>query len=123
VHPLYLRSYRAGMAAWDAVDELGPKAQNDPDISDFICEFHITTAKLAGALNGLAYGRHRRDDAFTVAYLKRALGHLHATQGALEKVAVGALLPAPVASAARGELFAIREEILRLMREFRGELG
>ena len=76
--------------------------------------------KLAGALDGLAYGRDLREGAFTVAYLKRALNHLHAAQAALERVAAKQLLPAETLAPTRAELFAIREEILRLMEEFRG---
>jgi hypothetical protein len=67
------------------------------------------------------------DPAFTVAYLKRALDHLHQTQVALETVAAkprlpGApdpLLPTSLAAEARRELFEIREAILHLMQQFR----
>ena len=82
-----------------------------------IGEFHITGAKLAGALNSLAYGRDHCEAAFVVACLKRALGHLHAAQSALERVT--GLLPADLIKFTRNELFGIREEILRLMDEFR----
>ncbi len=45
------------------------------------------------AAGGIAEGRESRDDAFTVAYLKRALDHLHKSQAGLEAVAPKALLP------------------------------
>jgi hypothetical protein len=54
-----------------------------------------------------------------VAYLKRALSHLHLAQAALERVAPQRLLSAEVLATTRKELFEIREEILRLMQEFR----
>jgi len=60
-----------------------------------------------------------RDGAFTVAYLKRALDHLHKSQGGLEAVARRKLLPAKLVAEARKELFEIREGILRLMDEYR----
>ena len=54
-----------------------------------------------------------------VAYLKRALGHLHQAQAALEKVAAKKLLSPEALTSTRAELFAVREEVLRLMNEFR----
>ena len=57
-----------------------------------------------------------------MAYLKRALDHLHQAQASLEAVAPKHLLPEPLMAEARQELFAIREGILRLMDEFRGRL-
>ena len=82
--------------------------------------FTPPAAKLAGALNGIAQGRGFRDHAFTVAYLKRALDHLHKAQTGLEAVAPKKLLPEKMISEARKELFEIREGILKLMDEFRG---
>ena len=60
------------------------------------------------------------DGAFTVAYLKRALDHLHKSQAGLEAVAPKKVLPEAMVAQARQELFEIREGILRLMDEFRG---
>jgi hypothetical protein len=71
------------------------------------------------ALSGFARGYGYSDAAFTVACLKRALDHLHKTQAALEAIAARELLPPKTTTEARQELFAIREEILRLMDEFR----
>ena len=70
--------------------------------------------------DGVAQGRGYRDDAFTVAYLKRALDHLHKSQAGLEAVAPKKLLPDKNVAEARKELFEIREGILKLMDEFRG---
>jgi len=55
-----------------------------------------------------------------VAYLKRALDHLHQSQAGLEAVAPKKLLPDTMVAAARRELFEIRERILRLMDSYRG---
>lgn len=119
-HPLALRAFKGSVALSHACKELGLGKLEDEDLGGLISEFQITSAKLAGALNSLAYGREHREGAFIVAYLKRALGHLHGAQGALEKVAPKHLLPAATLGATRRELFELREEILRLMEEFRG---
>jgi hypothetical protein len=120
-HPLSLRAFDSSMALWHKCDELGLSETEDDDLCKLVAEFQITGAKLAGALDGLAYDRGSREGPFVVAYLKRALGHLHAAQSALEKVAPKNLLPADALDSTRAELFGIREEILRLMKEFRGQ--
>ena len=119
-HPLQHRCHESAMKVWRNCDELGLEESKDSDLSQFVFEFHTTAAKLAGALNGIAHGRGYRDDAFTVAYLKRALDHLHKAQAGLEAVAPKKLLPDKITTEARQELFEIREGILKLMDEFRG---
>jgi hypothetical protein len=108
------------MKFWKQAEALGLKESEDQDLGQFISEFQITSSKLAGALAGVAEGRSFRLAAFTVAYLKRALGHLHEAQAGLEAVAPKQLLPATMVTEARQELFEIREGILRLMDEYRG---
>jgi len=92
----------------------------DRDLDRFIFEFQTTGVKLGGALTGIAEGRDVTDSAFTVAYLKRALDHLHKSQAGLETVAPKNILPEALVTQARQELFEIREGILKLMDEFRG---
>jgi hypothetical protein len=118
-HPLQHRCSQAASALWDKCDELNVSHDVDADLEQFAVEFRMTSTKLAGALNGLAYGRDITDGAFTVAYLKRALDHLHKALAGLEKTGEKKLLPRLVLARSRQELFAIREEILRLMEEFR----
>jgi hypothetical protein len=108
------------MKLWHECDELGLKNSEEDDLHEFVFEFQTTGVKLAGALEGLAHGRDPRDASFTVAYLKRALDHLHKSQAALEAVAPKKLLPDKMIAAARQELFEVREGILQLMDEFRG---
>jgi len=119
-HPLQHRCFESAMKFWHQADELGVNKSSDKDLEQFIFEFQTTAAKLAGALNSIARGAGFSDGSFTVAYLKRALDHLHKSQAGLEGVAPKQLVPETLITAARKELFEIREGILRLMDEFRG---
>jgi hypothetical protein len=119
-HPLPLRVFENSLDLRRQCDAVGRGLSEDPAVDLLISEFQITGAKLAGALNGLAYGRDLQDGAFVVATLKRALSHLHKAQEALAAVTSQKLLPRSLCDSTRIEFFAVREEILRLMQEFRG---
>jgi len=121
-HPLQHRCAESAVKFWKKTGKLGLKDSDDEDLGTFLGEWLTTGAKLAGALNGIAQDRHEPDAAFTVAYLKRALDHLHKSQAGLERLAKRKkkLLPDKMIATARKELFEIREDILRLMSEFRG---
>jgi hypothetical protein len=118
-HPLSLRALDGSEALYRQFEELGLDALDDEDLRTLYNEYQTTGAKLAGALDGLAYGRDLNEGPFVVACLKRALNYLHKAQAALEKLAPKRLLPPDTIISLRSELFALREEILRLMREFR----
>jgi hypothetical protein len=118
-HPLQHRCFESAMKFWHKCDELGLRDIEDEDLVQLTMEFQITSAKLAGALNDLAYGRDSFDPPFVVACLKRALNHLHKAQAGLERTAAKNIAPAPVLAETRDELFAIREGILQLMDDFR----
>lgn len=119
-HPLQHRCFESAMRFWHQADDQGLENSDDKDLGQFLFEFQTTSVKLAGALEGVAEGRGYSDHAFTVAYLKRALDHLHKSQAGLEAVAGKQLLPVKMIAEARQELFEIREGILKLMDEFRG---
>lgn len=121
-HPLQHRCFEGAIKFRRRADELGLERCEDRDLDQFLSEFQITSVKLGGALSGLAHGHDYRDNAFTVAYLKRALDHLHKAQAALEAIAPKALLPTEMLTEARQELLEIRQEILNLMNEFRRKL-
>lgn len=119
-HPLQHRCFESALKFHKQIVKLGLEKLEDRDLDQFTFEFQTTGVKLAGALNSLARGEGFTDAAFTVAYLKRALDHLHKSQAGLEAVAARKLLPGTMVAEARKELFEIREGILRLMDEFRG---
>src|SRR4029079_9899100 len=105
--------FESAMKLWHECDELGLKDSEEDALHEFVFEFQTTSVKLAGALDGLPHGRDPRDASFTVAYLKRALHHLHKSQAALEAIAPKRLLPEKSIAAARKELFEVREGILQ----------
>lgn len=117
-HPLQNRCYEDAMRLWNECSELDLDA--DDSVSGFITGYQILSAKLAGALNSLAYGCEDDERAFVVANLKRSLGVLHQTQQELETDEVRSRLPGAIFKRARLELFELREAILKLMDEFRG---
>jgi hypothetical protein len=119
-HPLQHRCFECALKYWRQAGELGLEELQDRDLDQFLSEFQSTGVKLAGALSGIPKGRGYQDDAFTVAYLKRALDRLRKAQAGLEAVAPKKLLPNEVICEARRELFEIREAILKLMDALRG---
>ena len=122
-HPLQHRAFKSAMKFHDMAEELNEDEISDEDLDTFVFEFQTASVKLGGALNATARGHGCGDPAFTVAYLKRALDHLHKAQAALAAAALKGLLPDSVATPARQELFEIREGILGLMDELRGRTG
>lgn len=118
-HPLQHRAFEGAIELWHRLEELGLKEARDDDVAALVGEYQILSAKLAGALNGLAQNRPHVDYAHIIARMKRGLTHLHEAQAALVRVGERKLLPEEDLGKTRTELFAIREEMLRLMEEFR----
>jgi hypothetical protein len=121
-HPLARRAFESGVAMWHFCNDQSLLGEDgDSDLREMIFEFQTTGAKLAGALNGLAYDEDLRDGGFVVAALKRALNYLHKSIAAAEKVAQKKLLPSERLDPFRADLFDIREQVLALMERFRGK--
>lgn len=118
VHPLAHRAFENSCRIGRAEGRRTRK-----ELMDFSAALHMVSAKLAGALNSLWEDKGNVDAAFTVAYLKRALNHLHEAQAAFQPVRDRALLPADEQAFWESELAAVREEILRLMDRYRGQGG
>jgi hypothetical protein len=119
-HPVQHRCFESAMRFWKRVNEMIDVEKAPETVHDFLFEFQTAGVKLSGALNSIAEDRVPPEPAFTVAYLKRALGHLHKSQAALESPDTSRTLPEHLVAEARRELFEIRELILKLMDEFRG---
>jgi hypothetical protein len=122
VHPLEHRTFEASVKFRQAIDALGLKDNTDENLENFVFEFHMTAAKLAGALGSIARGIALPEPGFTVACLKRALDHLHKSQAGLEAVEPRKLLPDELVAQARKELFEVRDGILKLMDRYRREV-
>jgi len=121
-HPLTARASRVSMAIWHHCGELGLLGENgDPDVQEMVFQSHTLSAKLAGALDHLAY-ESEREPGFVVACLKRALTYLHASIAASEKVANKKILDPTRFESFRRSIFEIREQILVLMESYRRKL-
>jgi hypothetical protein len=77
------------------------------------------SAKLAGALGGVARGDDCFEPGMVIAWLKRILEILNNTIAAADSVKGKDFLPADRLAHYRSELFAIREEILELITQLR----
>jgi hypothetical protein len=124
-HPLTKRAMKSAMSMWHFCEDRGLLGETgDDDLHDMIFQFQTTGAKIAGALDSLAYDDDdSREGGFVVAALKRALNYLNASMAAAEKVAQKKLIEAERLDSFRKELFSVREEILALMERFRAKSG
>lgn len=118
-HPLCLRTRNVAMEMWHDAESLGLLGENgDQDLHDMIFQTQMAGAKLAGALNHLAYDDDR-DGGFLVAALKRALNYLHEAIALAGNVIAKKLIEPDRLKAYEKNLFEIREEILTLMQFYR----
>ena len=88
-------------------------------VADFVSAFMTLSAKLAGALGGVARGDDFFEPGMVIAWLKRILEILNKTIAAAEAARGKDFLPAERFAYYRIELFAIREEVLELIKELR----
>ena len=122
-HPLCLRARNVAMEMWHHAEKRGLLGENgDEDLHGMIFQAQMAGAKLAGALNHLAYDDDR-DGGFLVAALKRALNYLHEAIALTGKVAAKNLVEPDRLRNYDKNLFEIREEILALMNRYRGKVG
>lgn len=122
-HPLTKRAFESGVAMWHYCEDRGLLGENgDTDLFEMVFQFQTAGAKIAGALDSLAYDEDdSRDGGFIVAALKRSLNYLHMSVAAADKVAEKKLLPSDRFESFRSELFEVREKILELMERFRAK--
>jgi len=122
VHPIEKRASEALGLLFDETKKNPALEQTeDEDFGDFLGHFMSVSAKLAGALGGIARGWRETEEAgFTIALLKRVLEYLHQAIAAGERLSGKKLLSPERLAFFRAELFGIREEILALITRLRG---
>jgi hypothetical protein len=110
------------MELWHYAENLGLLGENgDKELHDMIFQAQMAGAKLAGALNHLAYDDDR-DGGFLVAALKRALNYLHEAIALTGKVEAKNLIEPDRLKNYEKNLFEIRQEILALMNRYREDV-
>lgn len=118
-HPIAHRAFKMGVRMWRYADEFDLIGENRPRfVMDLVSSAQLCSAKLAGALNGLAYDL-RPEHGLIVASLKRALGHLNLALQAAAEARSAAAMDAHTLDLWQGQLFELRESILKLMDEHR----
>jgi len=119
-HPLTERATILSMSIWRCCKEHGITGNSggDPDIHNLLFHAQTLSAKLSGALDGLAYDDDP-DGGFVVACLKRTLRHFGQAINATGIVSQKHLLPAASLKSFRDDFFGIRQEILTLMQHYR----
>ena len=120
VHPIYQMARDLCSGAMNEFDESVIGA-GEAEAEEFVFCLMTLSAKLAGALNGLARDGGVRDAPFTVATLKRVLTHHNAAFAALASLEGKPVAPAARIAHYRTALFQIREEIVALLARLRGE--
>jgi hypothetical protein len=112
--------YRAAFALTIWIDQLFetvPTLQSDPNAVKLATHAALAAAKLAAALSD----EEAEELGMTIAYLKRSLKAITVAMEAASQLAAQKLLSAVQYSAVRQRLFQVRDGIVLLMGEFRGE--
>jgi hypothetical protein len=120
LHPIEKRAHDALHALLNEV-KAAEDFQEDEDeqLTDFVSGFMTLTAKLAGALGGVARGDDFFEPAMVIAWLKRILEILNTTIAGADATGDKGLLPPDRVAYYRNELFAIRENVLELIKDLR----
>jgi hypothetical protein len=120
LHPIEKRTHDTLHALLDEIKTAGHFPEDkDEHLADFVSGFMTLSAKLAGALGGIARGDDFFEPGMVIAWLKRILEILNKTIAAADAASGKDLLPAERFAYYRSELFAIREDVLELIKELR----
>lgn len=119
VHPIEKHATESLFALLDELRAAGNPEEHHDGLGEFVGQTMTLSAKLAGALGGLARGWVVAESGLTIASLKRALHVLHQALTAAEALGTDTPFPSSGIAHYRAELFAIREEILALMAKLR----
>ena len=120
LHPIEKRAHDALHGLLDELKgvERVPE-EEDEQVADFVGGFMTLSAKLAGALSGVARGNDFFEPGMVIAWLKRILEILNKTIAAADATKEKDFLPAERFPYYRSELFAIREDVLELIKQLR----
>lgn len=117
-HPVYHRAFEMSIRLHHDMKDRG--FEKDDPIQAMIFSTHMIGAKLAGALNDLAYDRDMDIMAgMIVASLKRALTHFNEAVHRIDAITRERESLRHVLDPYRAELFEVREDMLRLMDKYR----
>jgi hypothetical protein len=120
LHPIEKRAHDTLQALLDemkAADHF--PEEEDEQVADFVGGFMTLSAKLAGALGGVARGDDFFEPGMVIAWLKRSLEILNKAIAGADSVKGKEFLAADRLAYYRSELFAIREEVLELINQLR----
>ncbi|PYJ13320.1 MAG: hypothetical protein DME93_04010 [Verrucomicrobia bacterium] len=121
-HPIQKRANNALHLLLDELEAAGHfPEEKDDQLADFVSGFMAVSAKLAGALGGIARGDDLFEPGMVIAWLKRILEILNQTIAAAEAIKDKRFLAAERFTYYRGELFGIRERILELITQLRAQ--
>jgi predicted nuclease with RNAse H fold len=121
VHPLYLKCFNLTSKFRDDCKQSGAlDEKNENPLNDLIFSAHMVTAKLAGALNSI--WMDHEDGGFIVACLKRSLKYFNEAMQHIQTVRNKQSISSDLLTAFHEGLCAVREEILRLMNQYRNQL-
>ncbi len=118
-HPLSEHASRMAMDMWHFCKEQNLlHEEGDSDLHDMLFHAHTLSAKLAGALDSLAYDDDP-DCGFVIACLKRSLQYFDSAMRSAAVVAEKNLVANKRIGQFRDNLFEIRQEIISLMTHYR----
>jgi hypothetical protein len=121
-HPIQKRANDSLHLLLDELEAAGHfPEEKDDQLADFVSGFMTVSAKLAGALGGIARGDDLFEPGMVIAWLKRILEILNQTIAAAEAIKDKRFLAAERFTYYRGELFVIREKILELITQLRAQ--
>jgi hypothetical protein len=120
LHPIEKRAHDALHGLLDELKAADRSPEEEDDqVADFVSGLMTLNAKLAGALGGVARGDDFFEPGMVIAWLKRILEILNKTIAAADATRGKNFLPAERFAYYRSEVFAIREDVLELIKELR----
>jgi hypothetical protein len=119
VHPIEKHATESLVALLDELRAAGNPEERHDGLGEFVAQTMTLSAKLAGALGGLARGWAVAESGLSIASLKRALHVLHQALTAADTLGADTPFPSSRVAHYRAELFAIRQDILALMAKLR----